>query len=351
MNAIDEVMEVVRERLKKFRALYEQNEMAVREQIINPILRNLGWDPEEPEYVQPNITLGDGIPDYALMVDGKPFLFIEAKKLSVDIKNRDSMRQLSRYSVEKGTRYGLLTNGYTWLLLRTFEEGKDIGERTIWEVDIENEDNAAVRRKMLYLTRDKIRNLETLVKKAHIIDEVWNQYIMSNPGLLASALINIVKDRIAEGYKDVQFEESEIKDLLDEKVLGLIVEDSNDESIHNDFDDLETEQLQTSYTKMIVGNQSFSLQNAFEILVNTANWLVRQGKLRKSDCPISISRGKRYLVNTIPKHRYDEPFRAPRELTNGLFVETHASTVSIIDYSRRLLEKFGYSKDMLRVMH
>lgn len=351
MDELEECISQIRERLKKFRTLYEENEMAVREQIINPILRQLGWNPEDPEYVQPNVTMGDGVPDYTLMVEGKPFLFIEAKKLSVDIKDKAPIRQLSRYSVEKGTSYGILTNGYTWLLLRTFEEGKEIGERTIWEIDIENDEFPTLRRKIGYISRQKIRELETLVEKSHVIDDIWNQYVLTNPSLLTSALIGIIKEKIAEVYGNLSFDESEIRDLLDEKVFGLMQEEND---LQHDQIEEESEfgsHYITPYSKMSLGTQSFSFQNAFEILVNTANWLIKQGKLHKSDCPVNISRGKRYLINTIPKHRYGEPFRAPRNLSNGLFIESHASTVSIIDYSERLLEKFGCPKDTLKLMH
>jgi predicted type IV restriction endonuclease len=55
MNNLNEVLTPIIEKIKKFRPLYEQNEMAVREQIVNPILRGLGWNPENPEEVQPNM--------------------------------------------------------------------------------------------------------------------------------------------------------------------------------------------------------------------------------------------------------------------------------------------------------
>jgi predicted type IV restriction endonuclease len=49
---LKETLEMVIERMKKHRFLYEQNEMAVRSQIIEPILRGLRWDTENPEQVQ-----------------------------------------------------------------------------------------------------------------------------------------------------------------------------------------------------------------------------------------------------------------------------------------------------------
>ncbi|MFQ6135428.1 MAG: restriction endonuclease, partial [Nitrososphaerales archaeon] len=94
---LNESLDIVGDGLKKYRSIYEQNEMAVRDQIVNPILRGLGWNPEDPEEVQPNISTEEGVPDYSLIKNGKKVLFIEAKKLSVDIKQREVIRQLAKY--------------------------------------------------------------------------------------------------------------------------------------------------------------------------------------------------------------------------------------------------------------
>jgi len=100
MNNLNEALTSIIEKIKKFRSLYEQNEMAVRDQIVNPILRNLGWDPENPEEVLPNVSTEEGIPDYSLMKNGKKILFVEAKKLNVDIEQREVIRQLAKYSAK-----------------------------------------------------------------------------------------------------------------------------------------------------------------------------------------------------------------------------------------------------------
>jgi hypothetical protein len=67
---LKETLEMVVERMKKHRSFYEQNEMAVRNQIVNPILRTLGWNPENPEEVQPNVFTEEGVPDYSLIKNG-----------------------------------------------------------------------------------------------------------------------------------------------------------------------------------------------------------------------------------------------------------------------------------------
>ncbi|MBN1762386.1 MAG: hypothetical protein JW878_04825 [Methanomicrobia archaeon] len=67
------------DKISKYRSFYEQNEMAVRSQIIEPILRGLGWNTEKPEEVQPNVSTEEGVPDYSLLKSDKKVLFIEAE--------------------------------------------------------------------------------------------------------------------------------------------------------------------------------------------------------------------------------------------------------------------------------
>ena len=64
---------------------------------------------------------------------------------------------------------------------------------------------------------------------------------------------------------------------------------------------------------------------------------------------MGIGRGKRYLINKESKHKYGDDFRAPKKLSNGLWIETHASTAGTINYTKRLLERFGVSPDILTI--
>ena len=91
---------------------------------------------------------------------------------------------------------------------------------------------------------------------------------------------------------------------------------------------------------MSIGSDIIPISNSSEILTNTGEWLIRQNKLKKSDCPISIGR-VRLLLNITPKHRNGEYFKAPIQLSNGLFMDVDYNTPAIIKIARHLLEKYG----------
>jgi hypothetical protein len=344
MNNLNEVLVKITKKIKKFRSLYEQNEMAVRDQIINPILRNLGWDIENPEEVQPNISIDEGVPDYSLLKNGKIILFVEAKKLGIDIEQREIIRQLAKYSFSEGTKYGVLTNGTIWVLIRSFEEGTTLTERIVWKIDLENEELPAVFRKIITISKTNIEHIETLVKKSQILDEIWQSFL-DEPGEMIKGLIPVVKSIIIQGYPTYQFEDTEIEDLLKERIKEIVS--------GKDGEEIPIEAAVESLwrggnpRKMKLKGEIVELRNSYEILINTANWFIKNGKLKSSDCPIGIGGGKRNLVNKEPIHKYGDSFRAPKKLSNGLWIETHYSTPSSINYAKRLLEKFGVSSDIL----
>lgn len=298
-------------------------------------MRILEWDPENPEEVQPNVHTEEGVPDYTLIKNGKKILFVEVKKLGADIVQREVIRQLAKYSFSEGTKYGLLTNGAKWMLIRSFEEGTTLTERIVWKIDLENEEVPEVNRKMITIFRSNIEQIEVLVKKVQILDEIW-QSLLDEPEEMIKGLMPVVKSLINQGYPEYRFDDVEIEDLLKERVKKIITGRSEEATLS----EISSVESFTSYSegpkKMKLKGEVFELRNSFEILVNTANWLIKTGKLKQGDCPVGIGYGKRNLIHKEPKHKYGDDFRAPKKLVNGLWIETHYSTASTINYAKRL---------------
>jgi hypothetical protein len=322
--------------------------MAVRGQIVNPILRNLGWNPENPEEVQLNVSTEEGVPDYSLVKNEKRILFLEAKKMGADIEQREVMSQLAKYSFGEGTKYGVLTNGAVWILIRSFEEGTTLKERIVWKIDLENEELPSIVRKITTISKDGVEQIETLVKKVQILDEIW-QSLLDEPKEMIKGLIPVVKSLISQGYSNYQFEDAEIEDLLEERVKEIISSPLEKRVPSGTYPEEMVLQQDESSRKMKLKGEVFELHYSFEILVNTANWLIKNGKLKLSDCPVRIGRGKTYLINKEAKHKSGDDFRAPKQLSNRLWIETHNSTRGKIIWAKRLLEKFGVSPDILTI--
>jgi len=347
MENLNELLASTLEKIKEHRTDYERSEMAVRYQIVDPMLKVLDWDPAEPRDVQPNMSTEEGVPDYSLMKNGKRILFVEAKKMSVDIEQREVINQLGKYSYGEGTKYGVLTNGAVWILIRSFEEGIPLTGRIVWKIDLENEESPAVLRKITTISKTNIEHIEVLVRKVQILDEIWRS-LLDQPEEMIKGLMPVVKSIITQGYPDYQFEDTEIEDLLKERVKEIISGPSQEETPTEESGE-PVSPASGSPRKMKLKGEVFELRYSFEILVNTANWLIKNGKLKPSDCPVGIGRGKTNLINKEPKHKYGDGFRAPKKLSNGLWIETHNNRAGHINSAKRLLEKFGLPRNILMI--
>jgi len=66
---IVELVNKLRSKIEKHGDLLQNNETLTRYALIDPLLRALGWDTEDPEQVVPEFTTEAGRPDYALKIN------------------------------------------------------------------------------------------------------------------------------------------------------------------------------------------------------------------------------------------------------------------------------------------
>lgn len=341
MLELSELIQRVTTRIRAHRSFYEQNETATRNQVIDPILRGLGWDTEDPDKVRPNVSAEEGVPDYSLLLDGKKVLFVEAKKMSIDVEERQVLGQLAKYCFNQGVSYGILTNGAVWILFRAFQEGTPMAERIVWKIDIEHDDMNAIVRKLNTVSITNINSIDRLLTKLGMLDEVWES-LLEDPLSLTKGIVPVFLTIAKEAHPDCDITPEEAEDFILERLNEVISPQPE-----HPLAPIEIPPSQCPRT-MRIERDTFTVRNSYDILVNTAEWLIKKGKLRRENCPM-ISGRKRYLVNIEPKHRYGDDFRAPKKLSNGLFIETHYSTPGCIANARKLLEYCGLSGTLLEV--
>ena len=76
-------------------------------------------------------------------------------------------------------------------------------------------------------------------------------------------------------------------------------------------------------------------------IAEIANWLIQEGKLSREDCPLSLGKAQKYLINTTPYHSNGNKFHSNRELLNGMYINTQLGTAKqIVSSGRRLLSAF-----------
>ena len=95
------------------------NEEQTKVSLINPYLEILGYDVRDPdiccfEFTADIVKANEKV-DYAIMRDGKPAIFIEAKAASRQISEQDRAPvQLQRYFLSADAKFAVFTNGVVW---------------------------------------------------------------------------------------------------------------------------------------------------------------------------------------------------------------------------------------------
>ncbi|MEM4593109.1 MAG: type I restriction endonuclease, partial [Sulfolobales archaeon] len=148
MSSLDNLLETfkkLRERIERYRNLLEKNEMLTRYVLIDPLLRALGWDIENPEQVRPEERQEAGVPDYVLYVGEEKIIAIEAKSLGTSLDEKQIIELGFKYGWQNKIPYFIITNGDRWDIYDLREPG---GKR-VASASISKEDPGGVVLKLL----------------------------------------------------------------------------------------------------------------------------------------------------------------------------------------------------------
>jgi hypothetical protein len=341
----------------------EQNTKAT---LIEPILLALGWDIYNPDEVdreyrhQPS----DDPVDYALKLDGRPVLFVEAKALRLPLGNGRWVKQLLSYGVVAGVDWCVLTNGDEYRIYNAHApvEATEKLFQCFSISDVEAEEEV-------------LRVLELLSRPSMAegrITALWQREFVGRCVLARLQELVSEKDRsfmnLLRKSPLLRAEQPQtIRDALDTVQITLegtsSAPDTSTEAAPAADQPPQEPAKAPAPTRtrgrrqtiiLRLGSDVFECPTANAILVNTANWLVRQGKLGPEHCPV-IANPRRgigqlwCLVNSQPVHPGGQEFRAPKILENQLYVETLGGRKDFERYSRNLLKWAGLDPTLLQI--
>ncbi len=139
MDKLLACIESIRSRLDGLRH-HGLKEMPTRTIVIDPILEALGWDIRDPDEVELEAPTIDGRSvDYALKLNRRPVLLVEAKPLDDPLDDVKSAAQIVRYAAAEGIVWCILTNGVRWKVYRSIEECS-APEKLMFEVSLDPKD-------------------------------------------------------------------------------------------------------------------------------------------------------------------------------------------------------------------
>ncbi|MDI9313041.1 MAG: type I restriction enzyme HsdR N-terminal domain-containing protein [Limnohabitans sp.] len=245
-NKLNEILQLATE----FKTYYATNEIAVREQLINPILNILGWKTSSPNFVRHNAPNDLGkIPDYTLIKNKKNVLVVEAKNLTVELKDDKIISQLAGYSYNMGISFGILTNGIKWLLFNTFQRNPN--ERIVWIADIEKTENnlSKIIKKLITISYENIEKLESSIHRIKVLESIWSS-LCPNPQELIKLLSYSVKDKAKKDNPNILMEISDIETFVEGKITELFeVNIPVKETVEQNLDVTENENVNNNSKK------------------------------------------------------------------------------------------------------
>ena len=310
-------IETIKARITTHGPSLRENETRTRTALIDTLLTALRWDVSDPALVTPEYRTG-GWADYALIGPGnKPAAIIEAKRLGSVVENH--LEQAVGYCIQEGIAYAGVTDGNHWQLYRTFEP-VPLVEKLVLDVNLYNSPAHESALKLLLLWRPNLASGQPVIANPSIVD---------------------ITAAVASG--------SAIWDAdASDSLLTSIP--PNDASI--DWIPLSGIENVTGKRAPVEirfsGGETRPLRAWWQVLVESAEFLVRRGTLTTDHLPNDNARGLRF-INSAQQSPNGRNYITPKTISNGITLETHLSSKAIISYSKRLLTHFGTSLETVEL--
>lgn len=292
------LVEKLRKRITANDRELRKNEWLTRYALIDPLLRELGWDTEDPALVRPEYNVGDGsAADYALLSEGKPVMMVEAKSLGTPLQ--DALEQGLRYCLIKRTRYLSITDGERWEIYYDTDKTGDPGKKRLVQFDLKSGSVIEACLKALTLWELRVSG-----QVATSPESPTPQPTPPSPDKQKwQSLSKLNPQRGSRSPVEIQFPD----------------------------------------------NSVVSVTTWRSLLVKVATWLINNNHLTKSHCPIRRStRSKKYIVHTEPVHEDGSQFYAPPPI-ESLYIHRFGSPWGNTSACQAVIEHVGQNPAQFKV--
>ena len=322
LEGLLELVVTLRERIDGHGAALRQSEALTRYALIDPLLRELGWDTADPDVIVPEYPSSGGRADYSLMRDGNPAMMVEAKSLDTGLKG--VLSQGIQYCLEKGTMFFCVTDGRRWEIYETHKP-VPIEEKLIASFDLKD-DPAQVCLNALALWRPGVESGQVSVGQTPVVGFPQGQFTPVEPQAVQPAPIEdpaveptpVVTTPAGEGWLSL----SELNPQTGDKAPSEIL-----------FPDRSTVQI----------------RNWKSIMVEVTRWLVNRNLIEQRHLPIQMPRARtRSIVSAVPTHPPGHQFTEPRKIGH-LHIETNVNGSGAVKNSRRIVEVAGQNPADFRI--
>lgn len=259
----------LRELAKSFDDIKEelQTEEGVKHSLIMPLIQALGYNVFNPAEVVPEFTADIGIKkgekvDYAIIINGKPLLLIEAKTIGTELDPHAT--QLTRYFSATEAKFGILTDGITYQFYSDLDDKNKMDLKPFFILDLtpalrDSEINELKKFHKSYFNADQIASSAITLKyiselkkylKQQFVDpetdfikflikKIYDKAITSKAlenltpivkKALSTYMHEAVSDKLQSALNETRMEEKESGEIIED--LGIITTDEEIEAFH-----------------------------------------------------------------------------------------------------------------------
>lgn len=298
LESLLELVEVLKERIESHRVALSQSEALTRSALIDPLLRELGWDTSDPTMVVPEYRSGAGRADYALIAGDRPVMMVEAKSLGTPLRDQ-VLAQGINYCLMEGTNHFAVTDGASWEVYETHRP-VPIDEKRIAEFNLNDPSPAQACLNALALWRPSVQSG---------VVTVGHEPVVTSP-----------EEASPRPQQILPADSTDSEDGLF-PLLGLAREPGSEPPREIIFPD----------------SSRVAIRYWVGVMEETVRWLIDQGFLASADCP--IQRGTRNIVSTSPEHPGGQVPRFKR--VNTLYFDANFNGPHLVENSRTVIRHVG----------
>ena len=342
LGPLVDAIETVKQRIREHGSSLRENETRTRVALIDPILQALGWDVSDPSSVTLEYDVSGRRADYALLrSEGKPAATIEAKKLGENLQQH--RMQMLNYANASGVDYAGLTDGDTWELYDVFKRG-ELQDRQLLGLTLSQTtvNEAALRFLLLW------RPNTVSISPAEATEPVTGGSAEgeSTPAVphtqisdtsYSSTAPSLTRNPIAE-HGELSLVEYE--ERIKAETVG---NPARRNRVGPDGRPIR-QAISKPKTIRFPGESPLQINSSYEVLVNTADWLLRRNQLSIANTPFTRRTG-RHIVS-----RDSAGMDKAKGIGGGAyFVETKLSQANVCSLAIELLKHCGVNPSEIRI--
>ena len=320
LEGLLELVETLRARIDAHGTALRGSEALTRYALIDPLLRELGWDTSNPDMVVPEYRVPNNqMADYVLLNEGSPAIVVESKKLDEPLQGGKALDQGILYCAHTGSKHFLLTDGRRWEI---YESSSTVPRISF---DLLSKSTAEVCLKALALWKPSVQAGQIETGHAPILSTSPEAAVSPTP---AQTLSSVREPSVYPWpvHSQAVADDIEWHPLPDWK------------PVQGDAMPVEI---------MFPDKSCTPINYAYDIVVESARWLVTKDLLTTADCPIKNYNGRKVLVTDDPDRLPGKP--ADKKKVDGLCIGTQYNGYNHVRNVKRIIEHIDQDPAQFKV--